>query len=253
MGVTVDRIVSQRSSFGPGTTEKEDSDDEEAWLCLSLMTRLFPNHDTKGQIHEKSSEFKAQLAMQSLQTCLEIKDWDKHVREVLEENGSGLEERYDTSLRWKAISSAYVAFLTIELLGDKVAEDGPRCMATFESTMYCAQAGMNLFSLLSPSEYGSGGRYGTSDEADAVYHAMELLENQGNQLIKRIKPYSKVRPHFRRVEHHLTCLRGYYRFCKEEASSMAGHTGPSIRTQKTMNNFFNGHDSDDEDGDGYGD
>lgn len=246
MDSAVDRILAQCSTLGPGAPKTEDDDDEKAWLCSSLAVRLFPTHTEEGQIH-KWGEFNARLAIRALQKCLGLDDWDAHLKSTLLENGNAeLQEQSVKSIQWKAFASSYVGLITIELVGEKIIKDDPRCLATVDNAFYCAQTATYLFPSSTSSKDRSGGLYGSPAEADAMCHVLGLLENQCHQLVKRVNPMAS-RPHFRRAAYHLSCHRGYYRHCREEASALAGYAGKTKAVQQSLESWLSpGNDSDDE-------
>jgi hypothetical protein len=234
MKTTATAVLRDLSDLGPGDPGSEDKDDNKAWLCHSLIVRLFSSVDSNDEPSRSLNEFKAILSIQALEICLRVDDMQKKVKRVLNETGNlSILGQAESSLGWLSITSAYAALVEVDMANDDIAMDGPRCLATVECSFSAFQAGM-LF-LSSDSGWGSAAEYGDEAQAASIAHMVGLLELQCQQLCKRVAPMAN-NPHFRRVDYNLICCRQQYRFMKERASRLSG-TGERNSFQGGMDQF----------------
>lgn len=233
MKATAEAVLQGLSDLGPGAPGTEDKDDDKAWLCHSLIVRLFPMVDSNYEPSKPSSQFKAILSIHALEICLRVQDMPEKVRSILDETGNlAILDQAESSLGWLSVSSTYAALVEVEMADDDIAMDGPRCLATVECSFAALEAGMLL---LSGSKWGSADEYGDEEQADSIAHMVGLLELQCQQLCKRVAPMAN-HPHFRRVDYNLICCRQQYRFMKDRASRLSGG-GEKTSVQRGMNQF----------------
>jgi hypothetical protein len=219
MKTTAKAVLRAISGLGPGDKGTEDKDDAKAWLCHSFTVRLFSSVDSNNELSQPSIQFKAILSMQALEICLGVGDMTEQVRRVLNETSNqSILGQVESSLGWLSVVATYAALLEVEMSDEDIVRDGPRCLATVESSFAAFQAGMLL---LSSSGWGSAAEYGDEDQAGAISRMVGLLELKCQQLCKRVAPMAN-NPHFRRVDYNLICCRQQYRFMKERASRLSG-------------------------------
>jgi hypothetical protein len=243
MKTTAKGILRNLSDLGPGDPGSEDNNDNKAWLCHSLILRLFSSVDSNDEPSQPLNQFKAVLSIRALEICLKVDDMTKKVKSVLNETGnlsilgqaesSSILGQAESSLRWLSVTSTYAALVEIDMADDDIAMDGPRCLATVECSFAAFQAGMLLLS--GSSGWGSAAEYGEEAQAGAIAHMVGLLELQCQQLCKRVAPMAN-NPHFRRVDYNLICCRQQYRFMKERAARLSG-SGERNSFQGGMDQF----------------
>jgi hypothetical protein len=215
MKTTAKAVLRDLSDLGPGDPGTEDKDDNEAWLCHSLIVRLFSSVDSNYEPSQPSNQFKAVLSMQALENCLKVEDMTEKGKSILNETGN---RSILGQAGWLSVASTYAALTEVVMADDDMVMDGPRCLATVECSFAAFQAGMLL---LSSSGWGSAAEYGDEEQAGAIAHMVGLLKLQCQQLGKRVESKAN-NPHFRRVDYNLMCCRQQYRFMKERASRQSG-------------------------------
>jgi len=254
IAATVTAILDECKKVGPGSSTDKNNDDDQLWLCLSLVARAVSMYDECAPVFDDiHRQFRATLAIQALQTCLELEDWDQRVQTVLSERGEAeLPVRASSSLAWRAIASSYAAFLTIPSLGSSMSKNGQRTLATVELMAYCILAGITSHS--SPIDQESEdavskGIFGTTQEASLLLRLLQVLESEGRQLASRVSAFSSD-PNFSRAEYMLSCLRRYGDQVLLKARECSGQTGSPVSVQKSIRSYFGssqGSDGMDED------
>ena len=149
IATTTSAILEQCKKLALEPSTEQHCDDNQEWLCLSLVVRAVSAHgEGAASIQDVHRQFRAVLAIQALQTCLEVDtDWDQHVQTVLSERGeTELPEKVSSSLAWRAIASAYAGFLTIPTMGSKMSKNGQKSLATAQILVYCVLAGITYHS-----------------------------------------------------------------------------------------------------------
>lgn len=248
--VTATAVLDQCKTL---SAETSFSGDDEMWLCLPLMARAVSTFEHCQSMFDEDiyRQFRAILAMQALQTCLEVNgDWNQHVKTTLEERGEmELPEYAATSLAWRAIASAYAAFLRIQSLGSAITKNGQRCLATIKLMTYCILAGISLHSSISVasienSQQSQDSQEATSflrssrEEASLLLRVLQVLETEGRQLASRVSCFSSD-PNFSRAEYLLSCVRRYGDFVRDKARVRAGApSGSPVSVQKSIQNYF---------------
>lgn len=240
---TVTAVLDQCKKLRTAASVDKHKDDDELWLCLSLLARSISTFDDcTSKVDDIHRQFRATLAIQALQMCLEIDDWDKHLQTVLSERGeTELPVRASSSLAWRAIASTYAAFLTIPSLGSAVTKNGQRCLATVKLMTYCMLAGVTSHSSpidLESQDSESNGVLGTTQEATLFMRAVDVIESEGRQLASRVSAFSSD-PNFSRAEYLLSCLRRYGDQVRLKARTVSGQSaGSPTSVQKTIHNYF---------------
>ena len=250
---TAAAALEQCRQLQPSESTSQHQDDNEFYLSTSLMVvSMFDRNVPLGEAHHK---FRACMAIRALQMCLGIADWDLHLQSVLSKDGNtALAEKASSSLRWRAIASGLVGFLTIPSLGDDFIKNGQRCLATIENITYCALTGINLKSdEVNPNPEENEEKvalsriYGSKEEAALICQVMKLLESDCHQLQNQMRIFAS-NTIFGRAEYHLSCLRGYYGRYQAEAGARAGQGGTTVSVQRNMAHYFGrSQGSDDED------
>jgi hypothetical protein len=225
MNKTAQAVLQHLSDLGPGLPGSEDKEDSKGWLCHSLILGLFP----------PASSFKAILCMQALKICLGVKDMNAKVHSILSKTSNlAILERALSSLSWLTLASTYAALMEIDMAGDDIVLDGPRCLATVECAYAAHHAGAEL---LTDSMEATTNEYGSEEDAATVVHMLGLLDAQCQQLSKRMEPMLS-NPHSRRVDYNLMCSRHYYRTIKSRAATLAGDA-KKTSVQKGIAQYLN--------------
>ena len=239
---TVTSILDQCNKVGSSTDKSQD--DDQVWLCLSLMVgSLSMYNDCTMVFDDIHRQFRATLAIQALQSCLEIDDWNKHMETVLSERGeTELPVHASTSLAWQAIASSYAAFLTIPSLGNAFSKNGQKCLATTELIRYCLVAGITdhngpIVDDEDAEDAPSKGVFGSTDETRLLFRVMQVLEAESRQLASRFCVFS-TDPNFSRAELILSCVRRYVDFLGMKARDFSGQTGSPMSVQKSIFDYF---------------
>ena len=247
IALTVTAVLDQCKNLRSESPIEHPDNDDQMWLCLSLMTRVISTFDKCIDLDDVHREFRAVIAIRALQMCLEIDDWNEHLQSVLSASReTELLARASSSLPWRAIASSYTGFLTIPRLGSEVTKNPQRCLATVEMMAYCAMAGITFHgNPINPEEPESNGVFGSTKEVTLLLFVMAELESEGRQLASRLSAFSSD-PNFSRAEYLLSCLRRYGELVQMKARACAGQAGPTVSVQKSIHNFFgNGQGSDD--------
>jgi len=243
IAVTVTAILNQCKTLkAESSAGSKHHDDDEMWLCLALITRVISSFDTcNDTVDDIHRQVRASIAIQALQQCLEIDDWDEQIQTVLSERGeTELPVRASSSLAWRAIASSYAGFLTIPSLGSAITKNGQRCLATVNIITYCILAGVTFHSSpidMSSEDEAIKGVFGTKQEASLLLRVMEALETEGRQLASRVSAFSSD-PNFSRAEYLLSCLRRYGDHVRLKARSCSGQVGSPVSVQKSIQNYF---------------
>lgn len=223
MRKTANDVFQGLSDLGPGAAEADDKDDVKAWLCHALILSLFPNGDFLGI-----------LCMQALENCLGAADMTGKVSTILTKTGNlVLLERAQSSLPWLFMASAYAALMEIDVMGDEIAMDGPRCLATVE----CAMSAFDVGSIpLTKTMIGPAAECGVQEDAAAMLHMVSLLDTQCQEISVRMNPMIN-NPHFRRVDYNLLACRQQYRDTRAAAARTAGEV-KKISVQSGMERYL---------------
>lgn len=225
-------------------TDKSQEDDDEVWLCRSLMVgSVSMYNDCTLDYNDIHRQFRAILAIEALKSCLEIEEWDQHMETVLSERGeTELPTHSSTSLAWRAIASSYAAFLTIPSLGNAFSKNGQRSLATTELIRYCFVAGISdhngpILVDEDCEDATSKSVFGSTDEASVLLRVVQALDAEGRQLASRFCVYS-TDAKFSRAELIMSCLRRYGDFLGTKARDVSGQTGSPVSVQKSLHSFF---------------
>lgn len=249
---TVTAVLEECKKRALGDSTEQHHDDDEAWLCLSLVTRTVCSFDQcAATIDDVHRQFRVAMAIQALQACLEIEDWDKHMQTVLSERGeTELLDVASNSFAWRALASAYAGFLTLASLGSVMSKNGQRSLATAQLLTYCILAGVTFHSSpidVDSQDAVSQGIFGTTDEASLLLRIMKEFDSDCRQFASRLALFS-ADPNFSRAEYLLSSLRRFNDHVTLRARACAGESGSLVSVQKSICSYFgNSQGSDDMD------
>lgn len=240
MQKTASATMEGLGDLGPGTEGSEDEDDEEAWLCYAGAVRVIPK-ESVGAFHNTAIQrFKTELALRAAEALLpKTQSIESKVAVVLDEMGNGpLATLASKSTCWLAITAAYAGLIEIDIQGDNITKDAPRCLSTVQCLFMAYEGGMSLLEDNDPGAAGSGAEYGSMEQAKAFLDFVGPFDTLCSQLSRRFTNLA-TNAHFRHADYVLMCFHHYNFHMKKKVSYRAGnHDGSGEVKQAKVSSFF---------------
>jgi hypothetical protein len=220
-----------------------DEDDDKASLCYASTVRLIPIHRSDGKVeetHKLSVEFKARLAIRALEILCdngkehESKGDTTTIQGFPTDQASQQAQREMPPLAWTAYSAVLSAMGHLNVLGENIARQGPRSLATVECTTMLFETVLIL--LNGAAESWDKEEY-TPEQASVVVEMLQTVDRETEKLNKYVKRNTMANSHARRMDHHFSCWTQYYRVMVKRALRLTGDK-EMIERQSKITDFM---------------